>query len=201
LSIFLNNIWYQPTTPIPTNPKFLQFQQQHLRLLLHAHCCHRDQMTSEGCTIPNCDEAKSLLRHMEECRREEDCERDYCTISKDLIAHWRKCKDEKCIVCAPVIFIPSQQPDQPDPIFTSQSSEVGGLATNKANLEQQFDVLWSQLCTMFEGSSETIKTCLQPFNDDEFVNCPSQSSIATSEGRDWRVAFDDEVRGYIIRLM
>ncbi|KAL5969286.1 Histone lysine acetyltransferase CREBBP [Taenia solium] len=113
---------YQPATPIPTNPRFLQFQQQHLRLLLHAHCCHRDQMTSEGCTIPNCDEARSLLRHMEECRTEEDCERAYCTISKDLIAHWRKCKDEKCIVCAPVTFIPGQQLDQPDPIFTLQTT-------------------------------------------------------------------------------
>lgn len=192
---------YQPTTLSPTNLKFVHFKQQHLRLLLHAHCCRQDQVPSACCTIPNCGKVRSLLKHMEECGREVDCERAYCTTSKDLIAHWRNCTDEKCVVCAPVIFIPSRRRGQPDPIVTSQSSEVGGLATGLANATQRFDAPWSQSCTMFAHLPESIESHSQPINGDVFASCPPQCRSAKLEEADWQAAFDEEFRGCIVRSM
>ncbi|VDM36361.1 unnamed protein product [Hydatigera taeniaeformis] len=84
-----------------TNRNSLQFQQQHLRLLLHANCCRQVRRLSQPCDFPNCSEGCDLLAHMEKCRRRKDCDTAYCTVSKNLITHWRKCTDEECIVCAP----------------------------------------------------------------------------------------------------
>ncbi|KAH9283014.1 hypothetical protein ECG_03735 [Echinococcus granulosus] len=192
---------YPATASSPTDPQLVLFQQQYLRLLLHAYCCHQGQMLSMHCTTQNCDKAWHLLEHIEKCERGVDCDTPYCTISKDLISHWRMCTDEKCVVCAPVTFIPSQQSSQPHSNIISQSSECGCLVTDQANANLESNVLHSAICNISTHLSAVVEAYSQSVSDEEFAKCSAQYRGDNLEEMDWRAEFDVESRGLFFQLM